>query len=387
MIYSICTSTCILLTSAKQNHTEDLEITDESYEFRDFYHFRKYTDSAYVESSKTNSSIEFDYYPANKTRDYQNEIYVFLMSDFGSCTNFKISLDINGNFTTGFGDLRLRLGHYEQNTIERDVEVYLHNNGRITTSGYINYYYKDDEGNRNWESGTEFNSKDRLTLTLERMTGKLVINIEEETRGTILHLEANKYIYQPYHYFLIEFDHESFSDNPNYTFLLNDPVLNIVVDGEPIENNPFFSSNLLEILLPIGIGFVIIILVVVFLIQRRRRITRHIREDPTLYNRREPLSEDFLESIVTPEMSEVIAKRVHSTVGDKFIPHPMIYDGKLEDSTCMICRAAVNKGDEIFQCPHCEHIFHKDHFIKWVSTKHKCPICKEVLIKKDERKK
>ncbi|HUT82899.1 MAG TPA: RING-H2 finger protein [Candidatus Bathyarchaeia archaeon] len=53
----------------------------------------------------------------------------------------------------------------------------------------------------------------------------------------------------------------------------------------------------------------------------------------------------------------------------------LIYSGDIKNKHCIICKIELNKKDIIWKCPYCVALFHKQHFIDWISEKAKCPVC------------
>jgi hypothetical protein len=47
---------------------------------------------------------------------------------------------------------------------------------------------------------------------------------------------------------------------------------------------------------------------------------------------------------------------------------------------CEICKLPIKPGEEVSQCPKCEHIFHFKHLKTWVEFKMKCPTCLRELL-------
>jgi len=62
------------------------------------------------------------------------------------------------------------------------------------------------------------------------------------------------------------------------------------------------------------------------------------------------------------------------------------YTGSLTADVCMVCKLFLNDNDKILQCPICESLYHRDHLLEWVKVKKRCPVCSQVLYKKQGEK-
>lgn len=51
---------------------------------------------------------------------------------------------------------------------------------------------------------------------------------------------------------------------------------------------------------------------------------------------------------------------------------------------CMICNSKIERGTQIAKCLLCENIYHIDHLETWLRFNPKCPVCKEIIDKKEE---
>ncbi|MBN1330258.1 MAG: E3 ubiquitin protein ligase [Candidatus Heimdallarchaeota archaeon] len=65
-----------------------------------------------------------------------------------------------------------------------------------------------------------------------------------------------------------------------------------------------------------------------------------------------------------------------SIIEAAFIQSDFIYSGEIDNKHCIICRIKLDKDDAIWKCPYCIALFHKQHFIDWVTEKGKCPVCR-----------
>ncbi len=59
----------------------------------------------------------------------------------------------------------------------------------------------------------------------------------------------------------------------------------------------------------------------------------------------------------------------------------LIFDEKILDERCGICKLTFNHGQIAIFCPQCETLYHKDHLINWFQTNNHCPICQYIIIK------
>jgi predicted nucleic acid-binding Zn-ribbon protein len=41
----------------------------------------------------------------------------------------------------------------------------------------------------------------------------------------------------------------------------------------------------------------------------------------------------------------------------------------------MVCKASLEKNDEMLFCPFCGSLAHKDHLLEWLHVKGYCPSC------------
>lgn len=58
-------------------------------------------------------------------------------------------------------------------------------------------------------------------------------------------------------------------------------------------------------------------------------------------------------------------------------------------AVCMITKIALDKQENILQCPNCESYFQEDYLREWVKEKKICPVCKfvlEITVKKQKEK-
>jgi hypothetical protein len=51
---------------------------------------------------------------------------------------------------------------------------------------------------------------------------------------------------------------------------------------------------------------------------------------------------------------------------------------------CMICNSKIERGTRIAKCELCSNIYHIDHLETWLRFNPKCPVCKEIIQKKEE---
>ena len=54
---------------------------------------------------------------------------------------------------------------------------------------------------------------------------------------------------------------------------------------------------------------------------------------------------------------------------------PLIYKGDPKNQICPICKLVIRNNTFVLQCPHCQSIYHGEHFIDWLYKEKKCPIC------------
>ncbi|NHJ86423.1 MAG: E3 ubiquitin protein ligase [Asgard group archaeon] len=47
---------------------------------------------------------------------------------------------------------------------------------------------------------------------------------------------------------------------------------------------------------------------------------------------------------------------------------------------CLICKLEIRNKQQIYQCPNCESLFHREHLEEWLATSKKCPVCNLILI-------
>ena len=63
--------------------------------------------------------------------------------------------------------------------------------------------------------------------------------------------------------------------------------------------------------------------------------------------------------------------------GMKYALNALIYKKKVSKERCQICKLEMSGKDVIVQCPICDTLFHKEHFIDWMVNKRSCPVCGE----------
>ncbi len=51
---------------------------------------------------------------------------------------------------------------------------------------------------------------------------------------------------------------------------------------------------------------------------------------------------------------------------------------------CMICNSKIERGAQITRCQLCDNIYHTNHLETWLRFNPKCPVCKEIIDKKEE---
>ena len=51
---------------------------------------------------------------------------------------------------------------------------------------------------------------------------------------------------------------------------------------------------------------------------------------------------------------------------------------------CMICNGRIERGTKIARCLHCDNLYHINHLETWLRFNPKCPVCKEIIDKKEE---
>lgn len=51
---------------------------------------------------------------------------------------------------------------------------------------------------------------------------------------------------------------------------------------------------------------------------------------------------------------------------------------------CMICNSKIESGTQIARCQLCDNIYHINHLETWLRFNPKCPVCKEIIDKKEE---
>ena len=51
---------------------------------------------------------------------------------------------------------------------------------------------------------------------------------------------------------------------------------------------------------------------------------------------------------------------------------------------CMICNSKIERGTKIAKCQLCGNIYHVNHLETWLRFNPKCPVCKEIIDKKEE---
>ena len=59
-----------------------------------------------------------------------------------------------------------------------------------------------------------------------------------------------------------------------------------------------------------------------------------------------------------------------------------LYQGKITNEICQICKLTLRKKQKICQCPGCNSLFHKNHLEEWLETENNCPVCKNRLIER-----
>ena len=73
-------------------------------------------------------------------------------------------------------------------------------------------------------------------------------------------------------------------------------------------------------------------------------------------------------------------------------PHELIDDSHIDDTTpttsgpqhlCMVCNSAILSTDSALQCPNCEGVAHRAHFLEYLKVKGKCPHCEIQLDARD----
>lgn len=55
-------------------------------------------------------------------------------------------------------------------------------------------------------------------------------------------------------------------------------------------------------------------------------------------------------------------------------------------SLCTVCQGLIKRGDEVYECPSCSNLAHKDHLQKWISIKSECPMCKSEISQRTLKK-
>jgi len=58
-----------------------------------------------------------------------------------------------------------------------------------------------------------------------------------------------------------------------------------------------------------------------------------------------------------------------------FAPEDLLYQGAIIGEACAICKLALEKTDEIWRCPYCQKLFHKEHLLMWLKQHQNCPVC------------
>ncbi len=55
-------------------------------------------------------------------------------------------------------------------------------------------------------------------------------------------------------------------------------------------------------------------------------------------------------------------------------------------SLCTVCQGLIKSGDEVYECPSCTNLAHREHLLKWISIKSECPLCKSRISQRTLKK-
>ena len=377
-----------IVTSVKTIQEESiLEINDFS-DFRNYYYFNDYivceNNNSYF-YLKLNDSLDFGSY--NYLFSSVNSILAF--NEFGSTSNFSISIVFDYYYLSEFGEFRFIAGTYNSGYSPYSVAYCLIRDLDDLDDGsfVIGAAHSDGSSNK-IQSGLQNNGT--IVFSISRTISEISCSIKYGSSIVVSQTWGQLYD-QPINYFQLAFQYNA---PKNELFFINATSISgsLTVDGVPVDEDPFglypndniLNSNKLKYILW-GITTGILIIAIVFLIIRNRMLANKkeiIRDDPQLYQKQERFSEDFLESVVSSEVSGQQLETKTATILDNSISQPKILKDNSKKYTCSICKIEIKVGSEIFECPFCKSYFHKEHYIQWVSTKGKCPVCKKSLIEK-----
>ncbi|NHJ05262.1 MAG: E3 ubiquitin-protein ligase [Candidatus Heimdallarchaeota archaeon] len=352
----------------------------------DFSLFKEYLGFEAIISENKNTSTFFALNSSHSSSYgslFASDSYILAFNELGSCSNFSISLTFNYNYSLYFGEFVFSVGSYENYYTRiaycKIVDTYETSSGKFT----VGAAHSDGWSSR--DIGDLINS-DQLTFILSRTDSDISCLIKRGST-TIISQTWGQLYDTPANYFRIGLNY----NGPLDDFIFNSTSISgtLSLDGIPVNSDPFdLYPNINTdrplvyqfLLLGLGTGLIIAIVVLLSFRLKRKKPIIH-RDDPALYQYREPLSEDFLESVVTGnEMVESI-ETTKTSMLDTIIS-PSILNDKKEKHKCAICKIEIKVGSEIFKCPFCGSFFHKEHYIKWVSTKGKCPVCGKSLMNK-----
>ncbi|HUU79099.1 MAG TPA: RING-H2 finger protein [candidate division Zixibacteria bacterium] len=353
----------------------------------DFSRFKEHSGYDAIISENKNTSAFFalnaSYFSGLYGSLFASSDYVLVFNELGSCSNFTISLTLNYHYSSEFGEFVFSVGSYED-YYTRIAYCKIVDTNEFS-AGYFSIGAAHSDGSSNRNNGGLLNS-DQLTLTLSRIGNDISCLIYRGGSPIITQTWGQLYG-TPINYFRIGLNY----NGPLDEFVFNSTSISgiLSLDGIPVYNDPFGlypnvnSSRPLDyqfLFLGLGMGLILaIVVLLIFKFKRKKPVI--IREDPALYQHREPLSEDFLESVVTGnEMVEFIEATKTSNLDT--IVSPSILSDKKEKHKCAICKIEIKVGSEVFKCPFCGSFFHKEHYIQWVSTKGKCPVCGKSLMNK-----
>ena len=133
----------------------------------------------------------------------------------------------------------------------------------------------------------------------------------------------------------------------------------------------FFMAMVIVTLL---LGLVIGALIVAYG-KKKRKIKIPDFEDSYLPRITEDDRERFIGDNKEPNLlrPKIVFTRSGITVG--FKESALIYTGSLINKCCVICKLDLRKRQEVWKCPYCVALFHKEHFKDWISNNSYCPVC------------
>lgn len=110
--------------------------------------------------------------------------------------------------------------------------------------------------------------------------------------------------------------------------------------------------------------------------RKRKRAMVQINSQDAFFT---PAREIMIEPIKEKASLEHSLKDISSITTKESIDwnkiYPLIYQEKIENKICPICKLEIEEKEFIIQCPNCMNLFHGKHLVEWLLENEQCPIC------------